>query len=354
MKKKFKKNNDFIYYSEWKETVLTTKATIKDVLKNLNKSGSRISLIVNNKKQFQGTISDGDIRRALINGVEQNSSIQKIINKNSFTVSPKIKHEFVLDLMVKNKIQQIPVVNKSKKIVGLYLWDEVLSHKKIPNTMVIMAGGKGTRLGKYTKNCPKPLLKVNGKPMLERIIVRAKLQGFENFLISINYLGQMVKDYFSNGDKWNIKINYIKEHKPLGTGGGIRLISPKPKLPFVVSNCDIMTDINYGELLNFHYNHNAVATMAVRSHEWENPYGVVRTKGIDIIGFEEKPVVRSHINAGVYVLEPLAINVIKKNEKLDMPNIFERLKKKNLKTVVYPIHEPWADIGMPEDYLKVK
>ncbi len=354
MKKKFKKNNDFIYYSEWKETVLTTKATIKDVLKNLNKSGSRISLIVNNKKQFQGTISDGDIRRALINGVEQNSSIQKIINKNSFTVSPKIKHEFVLDLMVKNKIQQIPVVNKSKKIVGLYLWDEVLSHKKIPNTMVIMAGGKGTRLGKYTKNCPKPLLKVNGKPMLERIIVRAKLQGFENFLISINYLGQMVKDYFSNGDKWNIKINYIKEHKPLGTGGGLRLISPKLKFPFVVSNCDIMTDINYGELLNFHYNHNAVATMAVRSHEWENPYGVVRTKGIDIIGFEEKPVVRSHINAGVYVLEPLAINVIKKNEKLDMPNIFERLKKKNLKTVVYPIHEPWADIGMPEDYLKVK
>ena len=354
MKKKFKKNNDFIYYSEWKETVLTTKATIKDVLKNLNKSGSRISLIVNNKKQFQGTISDGDIRRALINGVEQNSSIQKIINKNSFTVSPKIKHEFVLDLMVKNKIQQIPVVNKSKKIVGLYLWDEVLSHKKIPNTMVIMAGGKGTRLGKYTKNCPKPLLKVNGKPMLERIIVRAKLQGFENFLISINYLGQMVKDYFSNGDKWNIKINYIKEHKPLGTGGGLRLISPKPKFPFVVSNCDIMTDINYGELLNFHYNHNAVATMAVRSHEWENPYGVVRTKGIDIIGFEEKPVVRSHINAGVYVLEPLVINVIKKNEKLDMPNIFERLKKKNLKTVVYPIHEPWADIGMPEDYLKVK
>ena len=213
--------------------------------------------------------------------------------------------------MVKNKIQQIPVVNKSKKIVGLYLWDEVLSHKKIPNTMVIMAGGKGTRLGKYTKNCPKPLLKVNGKPMLERIIVRAKLQGFENF--NINKLSWTNgKDYFSNGDKWNIKINYIKEHKPLGTGGGIRLISPKPKLPFVVSNCDIMTDINYGELLNFHYNHNAVATMAVRSHEWENPYGVVQTKGIDIIGFEEKPVVRSHINAGVYVLEPLAINVIKK------------------------------------------
>ena len=354
MKKKFQKNNDFTHYAKWKETILTTEATIKDVLKNLNKSGSRITLIVNNKEEFQGTISDGDIRRALIDRAEQNSSIQKIISKNSLMVSPEIKHEIVLDLMVKNKIQQIPIINENKKIVGLYLWDEIAPNKKIPNTMVIMAGGKGTRLGKYTKNCPKPLLPVNGKPMLEGMIERAKLQGFESFLISINYLGQMIKDYFSNGKKWNVKIDYINEDQPLGTGGALKLISPKLKLPFVVSNCDIMTDFHYGELLDFHCNHNAEATMAVRNHEWENPYGVVRTNGVDIIDFEEKPVVRSHINAGVYVLEPSAINVIKKNEKLDMPDIFERVKGKNLRTIVYPIHEPWLDIGIPEDYLKVK
>ena len=353
MKKIFKKNN-YINYNKWKETILTTKAAIQDVLKNLNKSGSRITLIVNHKKEFQGTISDGDIRRALINKVEQNASIQKIINKKALIVNPETKHEIVLGLMLKNKIQQIPIINKNNKIVGLYLWDEVAAHKKIPNIMVIMAGGRGTRLGKYTKNCPKPLLPVNGKPMLERIIERAKSQGFKHFLISINYLGQMIKDYFSNGKKWNVKIDYINENQPLGTGGALKLISPKLKLPFVVSNCDIMTDFHYGELLDYHYNHKAEATMAVRNHEWENPYGVVRTKGVDIIGFEEKPVVLSHINAGVYVLEPSAINVIKKNEKLDMPNIFERLKEKNLKTVVYPIHEPWADIGIPEDYLKVK
>ena len=354
MKKDLQSRNCFAHYSKWKETILTTKATIKDVLRNLNKSGLRIILIVNNKEEFQGTISDGDIRRALIDRVEQNSSIQKIINKNSLTVNPEIKHEIVLDLMVKNKIQQIPVINKNKKIIGLYLWNEVVSHRKIPNTMVIMAGGKGTRLGKYTKNCPKPLLPVNGKPMLERIIERAKSQGFKHFLISINYLGQMIKDYFSNGEKWNVKIDYINEDQPLGTGGALKLISPKLKLPFLVSNCDIMTDFHYGELLDFHCNHKAEATMAVRNHEWENPYGVVRTNGVDIIDFEEKPVVRSHINAGVYVLEPSVIHVIKKNEKLDMPNIFERLKEKNLRTVVYPIHEPWADIGLPEDYLKVK
>ncbi len=354
MEKNFQKRDNFTHHNKWKETILPMEATIEDVLNNLNKSGLRISLIVNNKEEFQGTISDGDIRRALINGTVKEASIQKIINKNAFIVTPEIKPEVVLQLMVKNKVQQIPVINESQKITGLYLWDEVVSQKKFSNTMVIMAGGKGSRLGKFTKNCPKPLLPVNGKPILERIIERAKLQGFERFLISINYLGQMIEDYFSNGEKWNVKIDYLKEDKPLGTAGSLSLIFPKPQLPVLVSNCDIMSDFHYGELLDFHCKHSAEATMAVRIHEWENPYGVVRTKGVDIIDFEEKPVVRSHINAGVYVLEPSAIDLINKNENFDMPNLFERLKEKNLRTIVYPVHEPWLDIGRPEDYYKAK
>ena len=354
MKKDSKKNNIFNRKNKWEETILLTHVTIEDVLRNLNKSGLRISLIVNDKKEFQGTVTDGDIRKALVNGIDQKTSIQKIINRNAFIVTSEIKPEIVLQLMIKNKVQQIPLINGSQKITGLYLWDEVISQKKISNTMVIMAGGKGTRLGKYTKNCPKPLLPVNGKPMLEQIIERAKLQGFEKFVISINYLGQMIEDYFSNGEKWDVKIDYIKEDQPLGTVGSLSLLSPKPGLPFIVSNCDIMTDIHYGELLDFHNNHNADATMAVRIHEWENPYGVVRTKGIDIINFEEKPVVRSNINAGIYVLEPSVIDDIKKDTKFDMPNLFERLKKKDLKTIVYPVHEAWLDVGRPEDYYKVK
>jgi len=354
MKKDSKKNKFSNHNNKWKDTILLTQATIGDVLKNLNKSSLRISLIVNDKEEFQGTVSDGDIRRALINGTEQKTSIQKIINRNAFVVNSETKPEIVLQLMIKNKVQQIPIVNEKQKITGLYLWDELVSPKKIPNTMVIMAGGKGTRLGKYTKNCPKPLLPVNGKPMLEQIIERAKLQGFERFVISINYLGQMIEDYFNDGEKWNVKIDYIKEDKPLGTAGALRLLSPKPQLPIIVSNCDIMTDIHYGRLLDFHNSHNADATMAVRIHEWENPYGVVQTKGIDILDFEEKPVVRSNINAGVYVLEPSVIDNIIKDENFDMPNLFEKLKKKNLRTIVYPVHELWLDVGRPEDYYKVK
>jgi len=354
VKKKIQKKDYFTDHKKWEETILTKNVTIADVLKNLNKSGLRISLIVNDKKEFQGTISDGDIRRALINGKDQKTSIEEIINKNALIVTPEINPEIVLQLMVKNKVQQIPVVNENQKITGLYLWDEVISQKKISNVMVIMAGGKGSRLGQYTKNCPKPLLPVNGKPMLEKIIERAKSQGFENFLISINYLGQMIKNYFSRGEKWNVKIDYLEEDKPLGTAGALSLIPFKLKLPFVVSNCDIISDFHYGELLDFHCKHNTEATMAVRIHEWENPYGVVQTKGVDIINFEEKPVVRSHINAGAYVLEPSVIDFIKKNENLDMPTLFSRLKEKNLRTIVYPVHESWLDIGRPEDYFKAK
>lgn len=354
MKKKPRNKNFSDHKNKWKKTILSIHASVQDCLKNLNKSGLRISLIVNDKKEFQGTVTDGDIRKALVDGIDLKNSIQKIINRNAFIVSPEMKSETVLQIMIKNKVQQIPVINESQIITGLYLWDEVISQKKISNTMVIMAGGKGTRLGKYTKNCPKPLLPVNGKPMLEQIIDRARIQGFENFVISINYLGKMIENYFGNGKKLDVKINYIKENQPLGTAGSLSLLSPKPEHPFIVSNCDIMTDINYEDLLNFHNNHKADATMAVRIHEWENPYGVVRTKGIDIVDFEEKPIVRNNINAGVYVLEPSVIKEIKKNKNLDMPDLFELLKKKNLKTIVYPVHELWLDVGRPEDYYKVK
>ena len=315
-------------YNRWKDTILRLDKTIADALNNINNSGSKISLIVNRKNEFQGTISDGDIRRALINGKDQKTQIKEIVKTNALIVTPEIEPKTVLQMMIKNKVQQIPIVDENKKIVGLFHWDEVMLQKKISNLMVIMAGGKGSRLSKYTKNCPKPLLPIGGKPILERIIEQAISQGFERFLISINYLGHMIEDYFSDGKKWKVQIDYIKEESPLGTAGALGLISSKPKLPFIVSNCDIVSDFHFAELLNFHYEHNADATMAVRPHVWENPYGVVQTKGVDIVDFKEKPIVRSHINAGIYVLEPSIINYVSKNEHLDMPDLFKRIKKK--------------------------
>jgi NDP-sugar pyrophosphorylase family protein len=249
-----------------------------------------------------------------------------------------------------NKFHQLPVVDERRRVVGLHLWDELISPGERPNTMVIMAGGRGTRLRPLTENCPKPLLPINGKPMLEHIIERASAEGFRHFVLAVHYLSQMIEDYFGNGSHWNVRIEYLREDVPLGTAGAIGLLKPRPEGALVVSNGDVLTDIRYGELLDFHFRNNAIATMAVRLHEWQHPFGVVRIKGVDIVGFEEKPITRSHINAGIYALEPTALDALNDGEPCDMPTLFSRLQERSARTIVYPMHEPWLDVGRPGDY----
>jgi NDP-sugar pyrophosphorylase family protein len=207
----------------------------------------------------------------------------------------------------------------------------------------------GTRLRPHTEDCPKPLLLVAGKPMLEHIIERAKLEGFNHFVLAIHYLGHMIEEYFGNGERLGVRIDYLREESPLGTAGALGLLKPIPDAPFVVTNGDVITDIRYGELLDFHTRHAATATMAVRVHEWQHPFGVVQTQGVEIVGFEEKPIARSHINAGVYALDPSALRVLTADAHCDMPTLFERLQANKRLTVAYPMHEPWLDVGRPDD-----
>ncbi len=159
----------------------------------------------------------------------------------------------------------------------------------------------------------------------------------------------MIEEYFGDGSRLQVKIDYLREESPLGTAGAIGLLTPRPESPFLVSNGDVLSDIRYGELLDFHCLQGAVATMAVRLHEWQHPYGVVRTSGVDIMGFEEKPIVRSHINAGIYVLEPAALDTLNPGEHCDMPTLFSRLQERAARTIVYPMHEPWLDVGRVDD-----
>jgi NDP-sugar pyrophosphorylase family protein len=234
-------------------------------------------------------------------------------------------------------------------LVGLHLWNEITTQATRPNLMVIMSGGKGTRLLPYTEDCPKPMLEVAGKPMLEHIIERGKIEGFNHFVLAIYHLGHIIEDYFGNGQRFGVKIDYLREQIPLGTAGALRLLNPKPDVPFVVTNGDVITDIKYGELLGFHNRYKASATMAVRTHEWQHPFGVVRLQGVEIVGFEEKPVAYSHINAGIYVLSPEVLEELLEGIPCDMPTLFERLQKKAKLTVAYPMHEPWLDVGRPND-----
>lgn len=338
----------------WQQALMPADASIGEAIRCLDKVGIKIILVINACGVLEGTISDGDVRRGLLKGLTLDSSISSIIHKNAFVVPPDMGRDLVLQIMAANKIQQIPVVDKDHRPIGLHLWDEIATPPLRSSPVVIMAGGLGTRLLPHTENCPKPLLLVAGKPMLQHIIECARLEGFNHFIISINYLGELIEEFFGDGSFLGVHIEYLREKAPLGTAGALSLLRPLPKVPFIVTNGDVISDIRYGDILDFHVRHSAKATMAVRVHEWQNPFGVVETRGIEIIGFEEKPIARSHINAGVYVLEPDALNLLEHNENCNMPTLFERIKLEEMKTVAYPMHEPWLDVGRPDDLQKAQ
>lgn len=334
----------------WHKTLLPPDATLQQAIVSLDASGLQIAMVVNSDGGLIGTLTDGDIRRGLLRGLEMQSPVESIVNREPLLVPPQLERETVLQLMQANKVRQLPVVDNQRRVVGLHVWDELLVPLTRANTMVIMAGGQGMRLRPYTEQCPKPMLPVGGKPMLEHIIERARGEGFQRFVLAVHYLGHMIEDYFGDGGRWQVQIDYLREETPLGTAGALALLALQPEVPLIVTNGDVLTDIHYGELLDFHNHHGATATMAVRLHEWQHPFGVVRTNGVDIVGFEEKPVIKSHINAGVYALDPGVLDHMQKGEHCDMPTLFGKLQERGLRTVVYPMHEPWLDVGRVDDY----
>jgi dTDP-glucose pyrophosphorylase len=335
--------------SDWRKAVLHSGSDIRQAIQVLNEASMRIVLVTDQSGVLVGTISDGDIRRGFLRGLDLSSPVEAILHQDALVVPPELSREVVLQFMIANKIQQIPIVNSKKNVIGLHLWDQISAPSSRENIMVIMAGGKGTRLHPLTDNCPKPMLRITGKPILEHIIERAKIEGFSHFVLAINYLGNMIEEYFGNGHALGVNIDYLREEKPLGTAGALSLLNPRPDIAFVVTNGDVLTDIRYGEVLDFHLQHHAKATMAVRIHEWQNPFGVVKTQGIEIIGYEEKPLSRSHINAGVYVIEPEALAFLTEGSPCDMPSLFEIAHARGMRTVAYPVHEQWVDIGRPDD-----
>jgi dTDP-glucose pyrophosphorylase len=338
----------------WKGALLPEGASIEQAIRRLNDAALQIVMVINSDGQLVGTITDGDIRRGLLRGLTVADATDDIVARQALVVPPDMRPESIMQLMRANRIHQLPVVDEQRHVVGLHLWDEISEPGERANLMVIMAGGLGTRLAPHTETCPKPLLPVAGKPMLEHILERAKTEGFFRFVLAVNYLGNMIEEYFGNGKRWQINIEYLREEDPLGTSGALGLLDPAPELPFIVTNGDVLTDIRYGELLDFHIRNAAEATMAVRLYEWQHPFGVVQTKGVEIVGFEEKPVHRSHISAGVYALSPKALMHLDVGQRCDMPALFERLRLGSARTIVYPMHEPWLDVGSTELYLKIK
>ena len=339
---------------DWKHCLVSETATLLEAITNLNLTTLQIVLVVSSSNKLIGTITDGDIRRALLRGDVLDRKLASVMNRNPLVVTTDITQDSVFALMQANRMQHLPIVDSEGTPIGLHVLNRMIGPKDIQNIMVIMAGGKGTRLLPHTENCPKPLVRVAGKPILEHIILRAKDEGIKKFIISIHYLGQMIQDYFGDGSKFGVEINYVEEKSPLGTAGALSLIKDIPISPFLVTNGDVIAEVKYSDLLLFHNFHGSMGTMAIKPYEWINPYGVVQTSGVKITGFEEKPVNRSYINAGIYVLDPSSLKLMSEGEVCDMPALFMRMMENKKRVIAYPMHEPWADIGRPSDLIDIE
>ena len=328
---------------------LNYKETLLNALKNLEKNNAQIVLVIDKKGKLLGTISDGDIRRNLIVGKSLKTKVTEIMNKNFVSLDKDFSKQNILEIMRTKDINQIPIIDKDGKVIDIVLLRELIKiTKNYENPVLIMAGGIGSRLMPFTENCPKPMLRVGEKPILEILLERLIENGFRNFYISVNYLKEQIIDYFNDGKKWNVNIRYLKEKKRLGTAGSLSLLPKNLKEPFIVMNGDILTKFNIYQLLDFHKKNHSFATICAREYEFKVPFGVIESNGIELREIVEKPTYKSFVNAGVYMFDPQVLKIIKSNESLDMPELIERIRNLKKKINVCPIHEYWIDIGRHE------
>jgi NDP-sugar pyrophosphorylase family protein len=251
--------------------------------------------------------------------------------------------------MKDNDLRYIPILNGQNKIQSIQTAEDFQKKDLKDNWVFLMAGGLGERLYPLTQTKPKPLLTVGNKPILENILESFIDHGFRNFFVSVNYKANMIEDYFGDGRKWGVEIQYIRESKPLGTGGSLGLLPNVPEKPIIMMNGDILTKVNFEKLLDFHHKNNSIATMCIRKYDYQIPYGTVVVDNQKVTSIIEKPIHNFFVNAGIYVLEPEILNGMKKNLYQDMPNLLEKLMQNKKQVSAFPLHEYWLDIGQMDD-----
>lgn len=338
----------FLFKESCLNCKISVNSTLKDAVEALEKGNLKIALVIDENNSLKGTVCDGDIRRALLKGLELSSSIHSSMITNYLSVNSETFDERIIEMMRENGVLHIPVISKENKFIGMHVHENILFKKEkisLPNSVLLMAGGRGKRLMPLTENCPKPLIKVNGKPILEIILEQCINAGIVNVYMSVHYLSNKIIDHFGDGGKWNVKINYLHEKIPLGTAGALTLLPENLKNPLLVMNGDVLTRLNLNEILSFHDNQKSSATICVKEHNIQIPYGVVDVEGYNLEGFVEKPTYKFLINTGVYIINPEIFAYCEKDRYLDMPELLTFAKEKNNKISVCPIHEYWIDIG---------
>ena len=339
----------------WEKALITPTTSLEEAISVLDKGGLRIAIVVDDQRRLLGTLTDGDVRRALLRHMSLDTPVREVMCATPQVAQIDWSRERTLGVMERKGLIQLPVVDDDKRVIGLETISALVDVKPLDNPVFLMAGGFGKRLHPLTNNCPKPLLNVGDKPILELILQSFIDAGFHRFFVSTHYLPEMIREHFSDGSRWGISIRYVHEDEPLGTGGALGLL-PHDEIehPMIMMNGDLLTRLNYRGLLDFHNENGGIATMCGREYEHQIPYGVIQSDGHRIVSMVEKPVQRFFINAGIYVLSPRIVKSVKPGTRIDMPTLLEQAMANDEQVSMFPVHEYWLDIGRMEDFARAQ
>jgi len=339
----------------WQQVVIGSDTSLRTTLEVIDRGALQIALVVDGNEKLIGVVTDGDIRRALIRGLSLEHAVGDVMNKRPKVATLQDSKTQLIAMMEGHHLYQLPVVDERGRVVRLESLQALYKQPCFPNPVFLMAGGFGKRLRPYTDDCPKPLLEIGGKPILQTIIENFVKSGFRQFYIAVHFKAEKIKRYFGDGSRWGISIVYIDELEPMGTAGAIGMLpAGLPDVPLIVMNGDILTQIDFARLLAYHNEQQAIATMCVRQYEYQIPYGVVRLDQQRIVGIDEKPLQHCLANAGIYVLDHSLINSIAAQKKLDMPDLFNRQIAAGEAVSMFAVNDYWLDIGREADFLRAQ
>ncbi|WP_178861204.1 nucleotidyltransferase family protein [Thiomicrorhabdus cannonii] len=333
---------------DWRDVAVNQNDDIRTALGVLDRASLQIVLVVAEDATLLGTLTDGDVRRALLRGETLDSAVALAMNRTPVIGHKRDSETAWRKILLEKALRHLPILDASGKMVGLYYGKQAL--KKCRNAVVLMLGGLGTRLRPLTETVPKPMLKVGNRPILDTIVSHIAEQGFTEFYFCINYLGEQIRAYFGNGERWGIQINYVEENERLGTAGALSLMREELREPFIVMNGDLLTKIDLRALLDFHAEHGNEATACVREYSQQVPYGVIELDGAKVSQIVEKPVYRYFVNAGIYALSPSALDKVPQQAFYDMPTLMEDLLAEQRGVGGFPLTEYWMDIGQMPDF----
>ena len=334
--------------------VIHSGQTIRNAMECINKNWHEVTLVEDSEQRIIGLITDGDIRRGLLRGLTMDSPAIEVMTGSFVSAGPSTSRTVVIEMMKARSIRHVPILDNNRRLLGIHFFEELIGSMVKPNIAIIMAGGRGIRLRPLTDNCPKPMIPVAGRPILERLILHLVGHGIKQIYLSINYLGNMIEGHFGDGSSFGCSIKYLREEKPLGTGGALALLPEIPKHPIIVMNGDQVSQVNISRFLSFHKQEKVEATIAIRPYQVEIPFGVIQMKGNRLIELEEKPTVNCLINTGIYILNPSVLSHIPENKEFPITELFDILLKRKMPVGVHYVEEDWTDIGRHDDLEKAR